>query len=115
MSQIDYQPWRSDDDADDLLAADVSAQWRQLLGESKTCVARLRSFAAQADRRLELGARMLRSLNRDDAAESHSTHRRILRQLDDFERRLAAMERRMDETAPRSIPHPLGQTRNHAA
>jgi len=114
MSPSDYQPWRTDDEAEDVLAADVSAEWRQLLDESRACVQRLRTAASQTDRRLKLGAQLLRALHRRSEHESQGTHERILERLDAFEQRLAALEQRLDQT-PRPIPHPMNQPRNHAA
>lgn len=105
----DYRPWRQGDDEDDLLADRVSAQWRQLLDDSKRCVHALRAATAAADRHLAINGQTLKGIaGRHDAGET--AHDRILRQLEQFERRLSAMEHKLSDLAgpsllPRQIKH----------
>jgi len=83
MADDTYRPWRRNDQDDDLLADEVSAQWRQLLDDSKRCVSELRRTTRLANQ--QFGAA--------------TAHDRICRRLDEFERRLAAMEHRLAATA----------------
>jgi len=83
MADDIYRPWRRNDHDDDLLADDVSAQWRQLLDDSKRCVSELRRTTRLANQ--QFGAA--------------TAHERICRRLDEFERRLSALEYRLAATA----------------
>jgi heme oxygenase len=79
MSKDIYRPWRANEDGDDLLADNVSAQWRQLLDDSKRCVSELRRSTQLAEQRLLV----------------NENHERVLRRLDAFEQRLGVLERRI--------------------
>ncbi len=114
MSTCDNQPWRADVEAEEQLAADISAQWRALLAESKLCVERLRAVAGDADRRLERGAKLTTSRPHRDSADAVHAHHRILHRLDEFEKRIVALEQRMPEAPPPTVA-PIQPPRNHAA
>jgi len=104
--EIEQRPWRRNDETDELLAADVSQQWRKLLDESKSCVQQLRAATEQADRRLDMTARVIEALRSPAAADrQHALHERILDRLEQFDRRLTRLESQL-RGSPGADPTP---------
>lgn len=92
MNDSTYRPWRSACAEDDVLAGQVSANWRQLLDESKQAVTMLRQATVQADRRLDTSRHLLSAMQ---SRSHHSQLDRIMHRLNALEQRLSQVETRL--------------------